>query len=826
VPPQIEQALKEKIQYYALLAFKEFNCRDIARIDFKVSKDNKIYLEGKAKIIYQNMTLEAEKILIDQKNNYLYAEGIIDTVDSLGNPVYKGTPIFTERGEEPIYGNSISYNFKTKRGKVEYGKTKMPPGYYKGEDIYKISEETMLVSDGYFTSCEYIDKPHFYFRSDKMRVKVKDKVVAKPVYFYIADVPLFVIPFGVFPNKRGRQSGILVPSYGESGYGGRFLKNMGYYWAPNDFIDGTFITDYYDKLGFTYRGNMSYVVRYILSGSVSGFYFPRDPNTGKKSGRWAIDLRHSQTIDPTLSIAASGKMQSDPLLERELSSDIDRRLNQQLTSNLTVNKKWKGTKNSMSLNIGRTENLQTGNISYTLPNLRFSRSQSTIYETFTGESIKGKRSWYQDIYFSYNSRLIRKGSKTKQFADTDSAFFESAKSQGVEHNFAFNSPQKIFSYFNITPNFSYREIWVDEITSAQLNHETNSIIREQKKQFAVRRTFNSGISLKTALYGLFEPNIGSLKFIRHKIDPQLSFTYTPNFSNPYYGYFTEITDTTGKITKIDKFSNNPFGGTPSNESQFLRMSVGNLFQAKIIDGEKENKIDLFTLNFSSAYNFKADSLKWQDLSTNFRASPWQGTSININSTHSFYRAKPDGTGKINKFLLDEGSLPRLLNLNAGLTFALSDALFKKAGDEEKPEKQKEEEEYDTEGIPESDYIGHEKLSDEFAAKNLDIPWRINFNLTYSYIKSNINNPIEKIDLGTTASVSLTKNWRVNWNARFDLVEKDIVYQSFQIYRDLHCWEMSFNWQPQQQYYSFQINVKSSVLKDIKMTKHPTGSARF
>jgi lipopolysaccharide assembly outer membrane protein LptD (OstA) len=203
---------------------------------------NKIYLSGNAKVKYENMTLTAAKIVVDQNENFLFAEGIVDTVDSLGNPIYKDTPVFTEQGEEPMYGNTLQYDFKTKRGKIVYGKTQMSPGYYRGQDIYKISEKTLLVSDGYFTSCEYIDNPHFYFRSDKMRVVVKDKVVAKPVYFYIADVPLGVIPFGVFPNKKGRRSGILIPSYGESAYGGRFLKNIGYYWAPNDYIDATFLT--------------------------------------------------------------------------------------------------------------------------------------------------------------------------------------------------------------------------------------------------------------------------------------------------------------------------------------------------------------------------------------------------------------------------------------------------------------------------------------------------------------------------------------------------------------------------------------------------------
>ncbi len=257
--------------------------------------NNKIYLKGNARIVYQEMTLQAASIMIDQQNHYLFAEGIVDTVDSLGNPVYKGTPVFTEQGEEPIYGNTLYYDFNTKRGKVNYGKTQMPPGYYKGQKINKISDKTLLVEDGYFTSCEYIDDPHFYFRSHKMRAMVKDRLVAQPVYLYIADVPLLAIPFGVFPNRRGRHSGIIVPNYGESSYGGRFLKNMGYYWAPSDYMDATFLTDFYDKLGFSYKADLSYKLLYSFSGNVGGYYLPRDPNTGSRRERWAFTLSHSQT---------------------------------------------------------------------------------------------------------------------------------------------------------------------------------------------------------------------------------------------------------------------------------------------------------------------------------------------------------------------------------------------------------------------------------------------------------------------------------------------------------------------------------------------------
>jgi lipopolysaccharide assembly outer membrane protein LptD (OstA) len=781
-----------------------------------VSRDkNNIYLEGNAKVAYQNMTLEAAKILINQDNRTLYAEGISDTTDSLGNPIYKGTPIFTESGQEPMSGNNLQYNFYTKRGKISQGKTRMPPGYYKGDNVYKISKNSLLVEDGYFTSCEYIDEPHFYFRSDEMRIEVQEKVIARPVYLYIADVPLFVLPFGVFPNKKGRHSGLMIPTYGESAYGGRFLKGIGYYWAPNDYIDATFNTDYYDKIGFTYNADLSYVLRYILNGRVSGFYFPKDPNRPDLQNRWALQFSHSQTLDPTLRLAASGKFQSDGELAREYAADYNRRVDQILSSNLTLSKKWTGTKNSMQLSLSRTQNLQSGAINYVAPNLRFSRSQSSIYETITGITVLGTKKWYQSINFSYNSRALYKGYSL----NPPGGKHESGEDKGIEHNLSFNAPQKILKYINISPALTYQEIWVDETVEAFYDPDSAETITRPKKGFAARRTYRGSVSLNTILYGLFEPNIGTLKFIRHKIDPKISFQFSPDFSDPSFGYYTEVRDDSGDVVnKIDRFgSGNPFSSTPRGKFQNMQISLGNLFQAKLVDGDKETKMDLFRLNFSTSHNFLAEEFKWAPLRSDFRSTPLKGVNLTISTSHSFYKLKD------NK-LVNELRFPRLTQLNGNLGFSIDQNTLSSLWEENEKTENSEEitEEIETENLVQDEFLYKEDISDEFAAKRISIPWRLNLGFNYN---RNVETDRKRFNIKAALNVTITKKWRINYTATYDAILGDLAYQSISIYRDLHCWEMSFNWQPTVNYYSFRINVKADILQDLKLTKHPSSSRR-
>jgi hypothetical protein len=89
----------------------------------------------------------------------------------------------------------------------------------------------------------------------------------------------------------------------------------------------------------------------------------------------------------------------------------------------------------------------------------------------------------------------------------------------------------------------------------------------------------------------------------------------------------------------------------------------------------------------------------------------------------------------------------------------------------------------------------------------------------------VENDRNRFNVKAALNVTITKNWRINYTATYDAVKGDLAYQSISIYRDLHCWEMSFNWQPTIDYYSFRINVKASILQDLKLTKHPSGSFR-
>ena len=792
---------------------------------------NIIYLLGHAEFKYQDLTLDAHRIKIDKNKNMLYARGRLDSIDADGNRYFTGNPVFSQKGEEPMSGEKIEYDFNTRRGRIKTGRTKMPPGYYKGDNIYKVADSTLLVRDGYFTTCDLPDHPHYYFRASRMRLKTADKVVARPIYFYIADIPLAALPFGIFSNKGGRHSGLIVPSYGESRVGGRILRGLGYYWAPNDFMDATLQTDFYDKIGFTFRGSARYKVRYKLNGSFSGQFLPRDPTTGKKRQRWVLNFRHNQTIDPTLRISGSGRFQSDKNFQREISPNLDDRLNQNITSTLAISKTFKGTKNSMSLSMTRTQNLQSGSSDYVFPSLTFNHSQSNLFETFTGKKLGVKRRWFQNVMFRYNSRLLYSGRHTVttllDSLGNDSADVSTDKqSFGVKHTFSFNAPQKVFKYFNIRPSLNFDEVWVDEINRGTFDPASNSVVTSTRKGFAARHTFNAAISLSTKLYGMFEPHIGSLRAIRHTMTPAVSFSYAPDFSNPSYGYFSQVADTSGNIILVDKFSRSPFGGTSRRKSQRMNLSLDNLFQTKTIDAQgNEKKQDVFKANFRTSYDVNATSFNWGRLTSSYTLNAF-GKSFSATAVHSLYAIGADGKEDGNTFFFEKGGwLPRLTAFNTNFSFTINNQTFKskdKAADRENLK---------ADSLADSLALGsnlfgqtdNTRNRERDKLKKLNRPWSMAFSFNYSLNRNDPQKTVQRLNMSLNAQFRLTQNWKVGWRVNLDLIDKKLAYQTLNIYRDLHCWEMSFRWQPLQGYYSFQINIKDPMLKDIKVTKHPSRS---
>jgi len=271
----------------------------------------------------------------------------------------------------------------------------------------------------------------------------------------------------------------------------------------------------------------------------------------------------------------------------------------------------------------------------------------------------------------------------------------------------------------------------------------------------------------------------------------------------------------------------------------MSFSVDNLFQMKTSDGEKEKKFDLFSFSSRSSYNFEAERYKFSSLNTSVRSSVIKNMNMNMSFTHDFYKFDVDQESKINKLLIMENkpfwkrSFARLTNFRLSSSFNLQgskrggrditqESAFDQGGDDvietDAGDVVAKDEYYD-----QLYQAGGERFEPETSFSGLDIPWSTSLSFEFNYNKLNPLDPPRKTYYMNISrlEIKLTKNWKINYQARYDLRTKELINQSVTFYRDMHCWQARFEWRPSgigAPYFYFRINVKSSQLRDLKWDK--------
>jgi len=100
--------------------------------------------------------------------------------------------------------------------------------------------------------------------------------------------------------------------------------------------------------------------------------------------------------------------------------------------------------------------------------------------------------------------------------------------------------------------------------------------------------------------------------------------------------------------------------------------------------------------------------------------------------------------------------------------------------------------------------------------DFDVPWSLGINYNFNYTRSKEEPSIIQ-SLRINGDLSLTPNWKIGFNTGYDFTTHKVSMTNLSLYRDLHCWEMQMTVVPFGTYrsYSFQINIKSSILRDLK-----------
>ena len=804
----------------ALTSIVHYRAADSIAFDVK-RKHAQLYREGA--IDYDGMELKADDVRVDFNHQILYATSSSDT-----SKPSSGHPFFKQDDAEYI-ADTITFNYGTKKGIISGVITQQGDGFLHGYRVKKMNDSVMYLSSGQYTTCNHAH-PHFAINFTKSKVIAGDQLITGPAYVTIEDVPTpLAVPFAFFPITHDRSSGVLFPSYGWMNNRGYYLKDGGYYFALGDHLDLTLLADVYTNLSWAAEARSNYYRRYKYKGNFDIRYgitkegIQGDSTTYNRYSDFKIAWRHDQDAkaNPHSRFSANVNLQS-----RNYNRNTTNRndyFNSTTTSSISYSAQL-GSSFSLATSLRESYNVQTGLMNIKLPSLSLS---SVTFYPLRRRQPSGSYRWYENISLSYS--LSADNNITAQDSDLFRQSTLDRMQYGVQHSIPLSSSIKLFKYLNWTNSVSYNERWHWSTIRKSYDTATAVTTIDTVRAFRSNRDVSFSTSLSTRIYGMFNFRYGPLRALRHVINPSVSFNFRPDFGSERLGYWRSYTDNSGYVHRYSIFEQSLYGGPADGKSGQLRFNIGNNLEIKVRNDKDTvtgtRKITLLeSLNLSMSYDLARDSLRWSDLSVSGRTTLFKNVILNYSGSFCPYEVDSLGR-KHDRFLWD--TQHRLFQLNNStwstqISLNINDNTFK--GDLGGHTGEKPAGEQIVAPIMQSPYNYNPALLMGTYA-DFSLPWNLSANYTLSYVskydaaKYNLQHDVVQT-LSLSGSLSLTPNWRIAVSTGYDFVNHGMSYTSIDIYRDLHCWEMRFNWVPFGYYksWNFQINIKASSLKDIKYEK--------
>lgn len=780
----------------------DYNADDSVRFSIQ---EKKVYLYGNGFVKYLTTELRADYIELDMDKKLAMATGVPDSVGEL-----KGTPKFKDGGQE-FESTELHYNFDTKKGYVTEIITQEGEGYIQGKTTKKMSDSVYCVKHGMYTTCDEHDHPHFGLNMSKAKMIKDKKIFVGFTNLELEGIPLPIfIPFGFFPITKKATSGIIMPTYGEERMRGFNLRGGGYYIYINDYIDMNITGDIYTNGSWGLQYATQYRKRYKFNGNLNftiskNYVSEKGLPDYQESSDWSVRWTHTQDgkANPYSSFSASVDM-SSANNNYYNANTVDGIANQRKQSSISWSKKWPESPFSLSGSFNHSQNSRDSSIAITLPNLSLRMTQ--IYP-FRKKGKSGEMKWYDNIGVSYSAEL-RNSIQTKEDKLFKSSF-EKDWSNGFKHNIPISLQFKIAKDVTFTPSLNYNgylnlktieKIWIPDTSANGGQFITRDV---PGLNYSHDYSASGSIGYTPTIYGMFMFKPGcKVVAIRHMIRPSISASYTPAIKplgNYKKSYFDGEKEVEYDIHEGLTYRPNTTGGKQSGSISF---SLDNNVEMKVRNdkdttGDEEfKKVKLLeSFRLSTSYNPFADSMNFSNISISARTKILNNkVDLNFSGTIDPYAIDTNNV-RYNKY---HGKLGRLTNATISTNFSFS------ADNGQNKEKK-------------NDLVGG--FYDDYM--DFDVPWNISISYNFTYSRpSPYRSPTISQIVNFSGDLSLTPKWKINFQSGYDIKNKEVTSTSFGVTRDLHCWEMTFNCMPfgQHQSYNFEIHVRSSLLRDLKLTK--------
>jgi hypothetical protein len=799
----------------------------------------KAFLVREAYVKYGDIEIKADSIVFSMASSTVFAVGIKDSTGKVtGKPKFKS-------GDQEFESDTLKYNFKTKEAYIRNIMTKQEEGLLRSSATKLMDDGTSNIFRSTYSTCE-LDTPHFYIFLKKAKVYPGKKIISGPGNLVLEGIPLpLYIPFGFFPiQTKKAESGIIIPKpHYESGRG-YALTDGGYYFALSSYFDLTLQGNIFTNGSWMASASTNYNRLYRYNGRFS-FSYANNVSGHKgledyrESRNYSVAWNYNQSAKarPGSRFSASVNMSSAGF-DRNNSYNLTDHVTTTRQSSISYSKTWEGTPFNLSVSANHSQNVKTKKIALNLPKMSFSMAR--IYPLKRRNST-GPSKWWQELQFQYSASL------DNQIDTYDSLLFTNKVWNNMRSGFTHEIPMSLqirpFKNFSISPSLTYKGVlytqkiektWMPYYRNPETNKIVPSAINDTTRGFFYGQAINPSISagFSPQIFGIFQftnPN-ARLQAIRHVMKPSVSFSYVPSFKGFSSKMFRQVQiDTLGRTRDYSIFEGGIYG-TPSSSSRNgnISFNLTNILEAKVFERNdtsgKPKKINIIdNFGMTTGYNVFADSLNWSPLSMVMATTLLGKINISARSSFSFYGLDKNGRQIGTFYYSQTKKLMRFNEFNVSLNFSVND-LFKSKDQNKKAAaaqapgpagiNQQNDQSDALPGIGQDG--GGVSTFDEFGYMKFDAPWTMNISYAISYSKPAFTSYVSQT-LSLNGSLQLTKKMNITYNTGYDFKSKQITMTQIHITRDLHCWDMSFDWVPNGYYkmWTFTIKVKAAVLADLK-----------
>jgi len=816
----------------------------------------KIYLSNEASIDYTDTKLTAGVIAIDYLKNEILAGRYVDSKGERSQ-----TPEFTQ-GQNEVIPDSIRYNITSQKALIFNSRTEQGAGIGGmggGETMKVVTEKTKKENDSVFyfsqgkltTALDSID-PDYYIKVRKAKFIPGKRIIAGFSNMYLVDVPTpIALPFAIFPLTSGRSGGLIFPTITNDPQRGYSVQNGGYYFPISDYVDLNLTGDYFTNGSYGFRAQSVYTKRYKFRGNVN-LRFENLITSQKgfadysRNSIFNLQISHSQDpkASPNSRFAASVNIGSSKYFRNSANQqNLALTQNNNLSSSITYSKTFPAYP-SVNLNLSAThnQNTNTEEINLTLPTAQVNMER--IFPFAKREGIK--KGLIQNVNLQYTSRFENRIRTTDSLFLT-SKMFDDAK-VGARHTIPLSTNFKLAKFLSVSMGANYEDLWTFETFTRGQDPNSDvsrEIVLDTVRGFDRFNRYGVSSSIGTTVYGTYTFKEGKkLQAIRHVARPSVGWSYGPSFER-YYDTYTNLD---GQEVSYSRFEGTLNGSPSLGKSNSLSFGLQNTLEAKMASKDstktEPRKIPILSnLNFSSAYNLEADSLRLSPVSFNAATALFnQEMRVNMSGTLDPYVTTADGT-RINTFhIAQSGKLAKLTRASLNFSYALSNETFKPRNEEAQQGSQRSDSQgYDNDyraqsGGADNDLFGF-GLTDNFPGEERNggnqeeseedpesntfyvnrIPWSLNLQFNSSYSNLQDEREITSASLMFSGNIDLTPAWKLRVSSGYDFKNQGFNLTQIGFKRDLKSFDLRFNWVPfgQNARWDFFIGIKSAMLSDLK-----------